>query len=320
MINIATDCSGLDTPLLALNQLQVPYRHIFSSEIDPLAVQLLQANFQPEILFGDITKRDWTKHDRSEFPSIDLYVAGFPCQPFSTVGTRSGFEDERGHLFVSIYHTIVFLHPKCFLLENVAGLLVHHRGHTFSTIMSILQEGLSKDYDIQYKVLDTQDYGLPQQRKRVYIVGTLRQLPAFRFPEPIPLTKTIYDIIEPSLPLARKKTYSKLTSHMKYVLSKANIEHPSEPWIINLNTSHPNYATKKKSISPTLLAGMFSFYVTSLGRKLTPRECMRLQGIPDSFDTCGFPDHILYRLTGNAMSVNVLVFLFRECWFYRSKK
>ena len=172
MYRIGTDCSGIEAPIAALRQLQIPYQHMWSSDIDKYVIQSIKANYEPEILFGDpdgpYPDGDITKRDNSILPDIDLYVAGFPCQPFSNAGQRKGFNDKRGNVFWSCLDVIKTKRPKYFILENVKALISHQKGHTWRVIWSSLQiEG----YTTKWKVLNTKDYGIPQNRQRVFIVG-----------------------------------------------------------------------------------------------------------------------------------------------------
>ena len=152
---------------------------VFSSEWDAHSQKTYQANFG-EKPYGDITKIS-----AKDIPRFDVLVAGFPCQPFSSIGKRQGFQHKtQGTLFHDIARILDFHKPKAFLLENVAGLLTHDDGRTFTTIIAILTE---LGYDVEYKVLDASDFGVPQKRDRIYIVGfnTRKVKPVlFKFPRP----------------------------------------------------------------------------------------------------------------------------------------
>lgn len=123
MIRVGTDCSGIEAPIQALKQLGIPHKHVFSCEIDKYARESILANYKPEILFTDMTKRK-TK----DTPDIDLYVCGFPCQSFSMAGLREGVDDPRGTIFWQCLKVIKHKLPRVFILENVKGLLTINEG------------------------------------------------------------------------------------------------------------------------------------------------------------------------------------------------
>ena len=121
-LRVGTDCSGIEAPIQALRQLKIPFKHIFSSDIDKYCIQSIKANYDPEIIFGDkdgpYPNGDITTRNIDDVPDIDLYVCGFPCQPFSQAGQRKGFEDKRGNVFWSCLEVIERKQPKYFILEN----------------------------------------------------------------------------------------------------------------------------------------------------------------------------------------------------------
>jgi DNA (cytosine-5)-methyltransferase 1 len=135
---------------------------VFSSEWDKYCQKTYEANF------GEIPAGDITKIEASEIPDFDILVGGFPCQAFSMAGKRGGFNDTRGTLFFDVARIIKAKRPKAFLLENVQGLVTHDGGKTLQVILDTLK-GL--DYNVFYKVLNAADFGVPQRRKRIYIVG-----------------------------------------------------------------------------------------------------------------------------------------------------
>ncbi len=136
------------------------------SEIDKYAIQIYRGHFPNHKGYGDVKKINWKTVE-----DFDFLVAGFPCQAFSTAGRQQGFRDTRGTLFFEIARCLREKQPRLFLLENVKGLLSHDKGYTFLTIITTL-DGLG--YDLQWQVLNTKDFGIPQNRERVFIVGHLR--------------------------------------------------------------------------------------------------------------------------------------------------
>lgn len=149
---------------------------VFSSDIDPYCQDSYEANF------GHRPHGDITKVDEKDIPDHDILFAGFPCQPFSIIGQMQGFNDIRGTLFFDIVRIIKHKKPKAFVLENVKQLVGHDGGKTLKTIINTLQKKLG--YHVQYAVLNALDYGLPQKRERVIIVGH-RDPILFSYPSPI---------------------------------------------------------------------------------------------------------------------------------------
>ncbi|MEW5941598.1 MAG: DNA (cytosine-5-)-methyltransferase, partial [Chloroflexota bacterium] len=150
----------------------VPAQCVFSSDIDPYAQESYLANF------GERPAGDITRIDAGEVPGHDLLFAGFPCQPFSIIGNKKGFEDTRGTLFFDIARILEAKKPRAFILENVKQLVGHDRGRTLKRILAVLKE---QGYDVHYNVLNALDYGLPQKRERVFIVGFDKPV-AFQWP------------------------------------------------------------------------------------------------------------------------------------------
>lgn len=165
---------------------------VFSSEIDKFAIETYKANYN-ETPHGDITQIK-----EEEIPNFDILLAGFPCQAFSIAGKRKGFEDTRGTLFFDVARIIKYHKPKVFLLENVKGLLNHNKGETFKVMIDILENELN--YKIFYKVLNAKDYGVPQNRERVIIVGFLDHSIEFKFPEPFENKAIVGDILDKEVP------------------------------------------------------------------------------------------------------------------------
>lgn len=204
-MKIGTDFSGIGSPEMALRKLGVDHTIEFACEIDKYARESYKAIYgEPKRFYEDITKRN-----HKEVDQLDLYVAGFPCQAFSIAGKRGGFEDTRGTLFFNVAEFIKENQPKTFILENVKGLLSHDNGKTFQTIVSVLSDnggtvngqmsvpyyddGLG--YHIYYQVLNTKDYGIPQNRERIFIVG-FKEPRNFRFPKAMKLELKLKDMLE----------------------------------------------------------------------------------------------------------------------------
>jgi len=169
---------------MALKKLKVPHEHKFSCDVDKHVKKQILTNHEPAKWFDDVVKRN----NRSRAtPSIDLYVAGFPCQPFSAVGMKKGFKDKRGMVFYGCADYIDCKRPRAFILENVKQLINHKRGKTLKKVIQTLEGIGDGTYDVDWKLLDTQDHGVPQSRSRVYIIDVRKncQRSKISFPEPL---------------------------------------------------------------------------------------------------------------------------------------
>ncbi|NDE15975.1 DNA (cytosine-5-)-methyltransferase [bacterium] len=299
-LRVGTDCSGIEAPIVALRQLKIPFIHEFSSEIDKHCIATIRANFQPRIIFGDIMERDIR-----DVPDIDLYICGFPCQPFSTAGNREGERDPRGTVFYECLRVILHKKPMVFVLENVRGLVSIDGGETFKTILDSLRR--LKIYDVQWKILNTADYGIPQSRKRVFIVGIRRdrEKRPFQWPEPIPCRPLEeFVILENRKQPLPPHFYS---SGMARIINERAI-------FINLGFTKHRHGNAHK-ICPCLTADKGKMYCLSQGRYMSVKEFLSLQGFPQSFKPHGSRTHSL-RQAGNSMSVNVIFLILKiamEC-------
>ena len=188
----------------AVNELGLLPECVFSSEIKAHAKTVYQRNFGGDYIHGDITKID-----ERTIPSFDFLLAGFPCQAFSNAGKRLGFEDTRGTLFFDVVRILKEKKPKGFLLENVEGLVTHNSGATLETIVSVLE---NLGYTVSHAVLDGQEFGLAQSRKRIYICGTFSEKPLdlFNFPRTVGVLE---NIIENDVPPVTTKFTRKLFEH-----------------------------------------------------------------------------------------------------------
>lgn len=171
---------------------------VLASEWDIHARKTYEKNFKkvtPQLFLNDkfIGDINSLKDIKKEVPDFDILTAGFPCQPFSQAGFRKGFSDTRGTLFFNIVEILRIKKPKAFFLENVRGLLSHEGGKTFSVIKDNLEE---LGYSFHYKIIRASDFGLPQLRPRLFMVGFKDKSIDFKFPNPIPLEKTMSDVWE----------------------------------------------------------------------------------------------------------------------------
>ena len=195
---------------LACESMKLESECIFTSEIKPHAVEILKQNNSCEKIHGDITKIN-----EKDIPDFDFLLAGFPCQAFSSAGKRLGFLDTRGTLYFEVERILKEKKPKGFILENVEGLVTHDRkdkkspiGQTLSTILQSLE---NLGYKVEWKVLNSKYFGVPQERKRIYIIGTDRKKPDMNFQ--VGKVKKIKEILESGLPTVNSKIVSLLLSH-----------------------------------------------------------------------------------------------------------
>lgn len=301
--------SGIGGFTLAMQANQI--KPIAFSEIDKHAIETYNANFDHESLaLGDITKIEARK-----IPAYDLLTGGFPCQSFSMLGHKRGFDDVRGTLFFHLARMIAETRPRWFILENVQGLTFHDHGKTLQTILNLLgnvhngQELLPSyvdhlGYIVDYRVLNSLNYGLPQSRPRIFIVGRRSQHDRFRWPDPQPRVK-LSTILESSIDDWFCFSQAEYDRWKKY----REISH----FAGDCYEAPPEYA-------PTITAGYnktrgnaIKFYDPSKHayRILTVRECLRCQGFPDHF----IPHknkNIAYKQVGNSIPIKVASLIMGE--------
>lgn len=267
---------------------------IWANDFDKYAVQTYKMNFKNEIVFDDINNIDF-----NTIPSADVVIGGFPCQPFSMMGSELGFEDTRGTVFFTVANLIKQMidrgeKPKVVVLENVRRLLTHDGGNTFKVIKHVLEHELG--YKVFYKVLNSSDYGVPQTRNRIFIVCFDEKRVDFNFPREVELKYTMQDLLEKNV----DEKYFLSDRLLKTILSNGagNYKAKSE---IDLKIARPLCSTMHK-----MHRACQDNYVTDGGkvRRLTPREAARLQGFPDEF-IIPVSDTQAYRQFGNAVTVSV---------------
>ena len=305
------------------------------SEIDKYATRVYERHFEGVPNYGDITKIN-----AEALPDFDCLVGGFPCQAFSIAGKRKGFDDTRGTLFFDLARILRAKRPRLFVFENVKGLLSHDGGRTFSTIIATI-DGLG--YDCQWQVLNSKNFGVPQNRERIYIVGHLRGTPR---PEVFPIEGTAgpaikqvngarhdYDrvyAIEGIAPTIN--TGQRGNAQPKVRVAEATRKGYAEATVGQaINLSVPNSKTRRgrvSDVSPTLDTGMqiHTLHPDSMIRRLTPVECERLQGFPDNWTKWGWGDPYFstlkdnppmsdtqrYKMCGNAVTTNVVQAVFER--------
>ena len=291
-LRIGTDCSGIEAPIQALLQLNIPFHHVFSSEIDKYAIKTCKANYsEPDIRYSDLTKRD-----HNLLPDIDLYVCGFPCQSFSGLGKKRGMADSRSNIMFHCIEVIKIKQPKFFILENVRGFMSNNNGDTMKLLLSEL-EGVN--YTVHYKLLNTKDFGLPQNRPRIYFVGIRNDLDiSFNFPETLLKSTCIDDLM---INKKRNEIFNFSKSLYKHFIT---IKDPTENWFI----IDSGFKSATKDYTPTLTTNCKYIYSTKYNRFLTTEECLLLQGFPKDFHQC-VSNCQMFRQIGNSMSVPILKYI-----------
>lgn len=288
---------------------QAGFEPVWSNEIDRHAAITFRENFSHQLFEGDIHRVEG-----DEVPEIDVLVGGFPCQAFSVAGYRKGFEDERGEIFFQMARIIREKRPRVIFIENVKNLVSHDGGNTFKVIQETVA---SFGYQIHTAVLNGVDYGnIPQNRERIYIIGfrDSKDFDNFRGVEPIPLTTTIADIVDFDEKVADKFYYTPEKTTFYDELA-ATVKRPD-----TLYQWRRVYVRENKSnVCPTLTANMGTgghnvpIALTKHGiRKLTPKECFRFQGFPESFTLPAIAQSHLYKQAGNSVVVPVIDRLAQE--------
>jgi len=266
---------------------------VFACDIDYDARIVYEANFGIRPL-GDITKIP-----NNVIPSHDMLCAGFPCQPFSIMGNRRGFDDVRGTLFFEIVRILQVKKPNYFVLENVKQLSTHNKGKTLARIIEILKE---IGYFVDWKILNALDFGLPQKRERIIIVG-FREPITYNWPKRRAKIKSLNEILE--------KNVSKKYFASKRIREKRKNAHKSrfDPAIWHENKSG-NISSYPYSCA--LRAGAsYNYLLVNGERRLTPREMLKLQGFPDTFKIVS-SDSKVRKQAGNAVPVPIIEEVIRE--------
>ncbi len=262
---------------------------VFSSDIDKYAQESYAANFS-EVPAGDITKID-----EKNIPDFDLLFGGFPCQAFSICGLQKGFADTtRGTLFFDIARIIKEKRPQAFVLENVKNLASHNNGNTLKTILHVLRDELG--YHVDYHLLNALDFGLPQKRERIVIVGSQKPF-EMNWAFNISSKKTLSDILEKNV---ARKYYASSDIVEKRKSMHCAKEYPSI-WHENKSGNISSYP-----YSCALRAGAsYNYLLVNGERRLTPREMLRLQGFPDNFKIV-VSDAQIRKQAGNAIPVDMI--------------
>lgn len=278
---------------------------IWANDFDKFACQTYRANVGNQIVEGDI------RLTKNQIPPHDILVGGFPCQPFSTLGKLQGFDDEmnRGTLFFEIMDIITKYDSKVVVLENVKNLLNHNKGKTFARIKKELDDA---GYDVNAQILNSQDYGIPQRRNRIFIVAFNRRYfktGEFVYPNKEELKVTTQDLLDENVPekyfLTKKLEKTILGMGTKGYMVKPTIDLPiSKTLTATMHKMHrasqDNYVTDYQNYNRNVLEKEKRIAV----RKLTPNECRQLQGFPSEWVQV-VSDCQAYKQFGNAVTVDV---------------
>ena len=293
------------------------YKCVFSSEIDKFARQTYRTHF------GEEPHGDITKISAEEIPEHDLLLAGFPCQPFSKAGHQKGFEDARGTMFFEIMRILKHHKPKYFILENVKQLIRHNNGETLEYILSQLRSIYGDE--VCWKVLNSKDFGLPQNRERVFITN-------FRIFDNAKSKRTkLADILQDNVDekyTISRKLWAGLQRRREANKAKGcgfgyRLFSPDSEYVSTITARYgkdgaevlvaPCLMEEKDKLEKMGIDKMLTNYLVSWldsnnllrPRKLTPRECARLQGFPDSF-VIPVSNAQAYKQFGNSVAVNVI--------------
>ena len=296
---------------------------VYASEWDANANKTYKANFKDDFeIAGDITKVK-----ESDIPKFDICLAGFPCQAFSMAGKHGGFEDDyhgrcRGTLFLDVVRICDYHKPKVIFCENVKGLTIHDKGRTFKVIKSAFEE---IGYTVFEKVLNSKDFGVPQNRERIYLVCFRNDLgiKEFNFPSGTDSSKTIRDILDaapvPSKYYLSEQYMQTLINHKArheaaghgfgYVIR--DLDGISGTIVCGGMGREGNLIKDEREHSMTPTTHIKGEINKDSIRKMTPREWARLQGFPDSFKL-ELADTHLYKQFGNSVTVSVIEAIAKE--------
>ncbi len=268
------------------SELAIPVKCVFSSDIDEDCQRAYEANF------GEKPAGDITAVKAGDIPDHDILLAGFPCQPFSIIGHRKGFEDTRGTLFFEIARILEAKKPMAFVLENVKLLAGHNNGKTLKRIMTALRE---LGYHADFRIFNALDFGLPQKRERIFIVG-FKKACFFDWPKGGLQMIPLKDILEENVP---KQYYASAYIRNNRLKKQKPTKEPTI-W-------HENKAGHISAYpySCALRAGAsYNYLLVNGERRLTAREMLRLQGFPDSFNiVCNYSQ--TRKQAGNSLPVPV---------------
>ena len=291
---------------------------VFSSEWDKYAQLTYKENF------GETPHGDITQIDENSIPEHDILCGGFPCQAFSVSGKQAGFNDTRGTLFFDIARIVKKQKPKVIYLENVRNLYRHDNGKTLATVKTVLDD---LNYHTFIEVLDSSNYGVPQHRERVYIICFRKDLNIENFEFPKPTFDKIFleDVLEKNIDfsdfIVNRKDIKLIEEklHLTSDLFSTDFLKPIRVGTISKGGQGERiYSVKGHAITLSAYGGGVAgktgaYLIDGVIRQLTPRECLRVQGFPESFK---FPEGMsvsqMYKMCGNSVSVPVVEKIFKN--------
>lgn len=294
---------------------------VFSSDNDKYVCETYYNNFGVNP-FSDITQVE-----SNQIPDFDILCAGFPCQPFSIGGLRKGFNDTRGTLFFHVERIIRDKRPKVFILENVKGLTNHDNGNTLNVILNKLSKKINGeinqekyddclDYHVYFKVLNSKDFGLPQNRERIYIIGFDKDI-KFEFPNPFSKKITLEDIIEENVEYITATEVAKLNIKTHLINHKQYEKIKDFKYLLAYEIRKSKCTFKFDGFSPTLTAKMgtggnnIPILVNMNYRKLSVKDCLKIQGFPNTYKI-KYNNQQSYKQIGNSVSVPVISLLAKK--------
>lgn len=288
---------------------------VFASEKDKYAIETYKYNHlrteeEKNILHGDITKIEG-----EDVPEHDILCAGFPCQPFSISGNQLGFDDARGTMFFEVIKILKVRRPSIVFLENVSNLKRHAEGQTLETMKLELEK---LGYTVFYDILNASDFGVPQSRKRIYFVAFNKSLnvKSFQFPKPLGEEIHLKDVLEDNIDDSYNIVRDDIVFKTDEEIQKLEMKKKNQP--IRIGTINKGgqgdriYSIEGHAITLSAEGGgsgakTGAYLINNKVRRLTPRECLRVQGYPESFE---FPEVVTqnqrYKQLGNTVAIPVL--------------
>ena len=316
VVRIGTDCSGTDAPIYGIQQSKLHRRrrikvaHRWSCDVSRASQKFIMLNHRPERLYTDMVRR---KHQ--QLPRVDSYVCGFPCQNWSTLGKRRGWSDRRSCVFRAVLQTLRKGRIRSFILENVARLAHHREGRTLKLIMRRLQQA---GYRVDAKIYDALEFGLPQKRRRVYIVGLHKDEHIQpELPDPpsveLPLLSSFLDDDHGKFgakPGTTETTARWNLKRFQQLMEENSIDGDQETYVVDVDASS-RFASAEHEICPTLTYSRSSgFWLTSHRRRMNTTEMWRLQGFPIEEIKPLVSARQMGQLAGNSMCVPILTHIF----------
>lgn len=305
--------SGIGGFELGMEKSKHEFECIGFSEVDKYATSIYNRHFPRHKCFGDATRIN-----PEELEDFSILIGGFPCQAFSKAGSRKGFADTRGTLFFELARILKYKAPRYFLFENVANLLSHDGGRTFQTILKVCND---LGYDVQWQIYNSCEYGVPQKRERLYLKGYYRRECGSEILSLFRSSKETADLNAPE-----RKDYPNQEPLRIATATKKGYDEAFPYDGVRLD--HPKGSTGRgrvqKDLAGTLTCGgnWGTIDQDFLIRRLTPKECERLQGFPDDWTKFGKDGELIsdtqrYKCCGNAVTVNVIQHIF-DNWDLRS--